>query len=161
MKKLICALAFAAMLGVPASASAQVQAGPILGYHTDVEAVGVGAFLGIPLASIEGVQLVPNFLWFFPDNYDYFEINGDVVYNFLVSADSPVQPFAFAGLNIARTSVDLGQFGSASSTDVGLNIGGGVNFVAGSLNPFAGAKFEIQDATGFVIFGGLGFTLGG
>jgi hypothetical protein len=156
MKKLICALAFAAMLGVPAGASAQVQAGPILAYHTDVEAVGVGAFLGIPLASIEGVQLVPNFLWFFPDNYDYFEINGDVVYNFMVAADSPVQPFAFGGLNIGRFSSDFG----GSNTEVGLNIGGGVNFVAGSLNPFAGAKFEIQDETGFVIFGGLGFTLG-
>jgi opacity protein-like surface antigen len=156
MKKLLCAVALAAVLGVPASASAQLQAGPILAYHTDLEAVGVGAFLGIPIPSVEGLSIVPDFTWFFPDGGDYFEINGDVVYTFAVTPDSPVEPFAFAGLNIARVSPDFGN----SDTDVGLNLGGGVNFVAGSLNPFAGAKFEIQNETGFVIFGGLGFALG-
>ncbi len=156
MKKLLCAVALAAMLGVPASVSAQVTAGPMLAYHTDLEAVGVGAFLGVPLASIEGLSIVPSFIWYFPDGGDYFEVNGDAVYTFMVSADSPVQPFALAGLNIARVSPDFGD----SNTDVGLNLGGGVNFVAGSLTPFAGAKFEIQDQTSFVIFGGLSFALG-
>ena len=159
MKKLLCATALVGMLGVPASAFAQVEAGPLLAYHTDAEAVGIGAYVGIPIASVPGLAIVPDFTWFFPDGFDYFEINGDVAYNFEVGPDSPVTPFAFAGLNIARTSVEAGGF-SASSTDVGLNLGGGVNFVAGSLAPFAGAKFEIQDATGFVIFGGLGFQLG-
>lgn len=157
MKRSLFALALVGMLGLPASAFAQVQAGPILAYHTDAEAVGIGAFVGIPLAAVEGLAIVPDFTWFFPDGYDYFEINGDVVYNFTVGPDSPVMPFAFAGLNIARFSYDT--FGS--STDVGLNLGGGINFQAGSLQPFAGAKFEIQDATGFVLFGGLGFTVGG
>ena len=159
MKKLLCAVALAGMLGLPASASAQVEAGPLLAYHTDLEAVGIGGYVGIPVASVPGLSIVPNFLWFFPDGFDFFEINGDVAYNFEVGPDSPVVPFAFAGLNIARTSFDvLGV--SGSSTDVGLNLGGGVNFQAGSLAPFAGAKFEIQDGTGFVIFGGLGFQLG-
>jgi len=156
MKKLLCAIALAGMLILPASVSAQVQAGPILAYHTDAEAVGIGAFVSIPIASVEGLAIAPDFTWFFPDNVDYFEINGDVVYNFTVGPDSPVMPFAFGGLNIARTSV-----AGFSNTDVGLNLGGGINFEAGSLAPFAGAKFEIQDNTNFVIFGGLGFTLGG
>ena len=157
MKKWLCAVALAAMLSVPAGVSAQMTAGPMLAYHTEtgVEALGVGAFLGIPLASVEGLSIVPSFIWWFPDGYDFFEINGDAVYNFVVSADSPVQPFALAGLNIARVSA-----AGFSDTDVGLNLGGGVNFIAGSLNPFAGAKFEIQDGTGFVIFGGLSFALG-
>jgi hypothetical protein len=159
MKKLLCAVALAGMLGAPASAFAQVEAGPILAYHTDAEAVGIGAYVGIPIASVPGLEIVPDFIWFFPDGFDYFEINGDVAYNFEVGPDSPVMPFAFAGLNIARTSVEAAGF-SASSTDVGLNLGGGINFQAGSLAPFVGGKFEIQDATGFVIFGGLGFQLG-
>jgi hypothetical protein len=160
MKKLLCAVVFVGLLGVPTSAFAQVEAGPILAYHTDAEAVGIGAFVGIPIASVAGLAIVPDFIWFFPDGYDYFEINGDVVYNFTVGPDSPVVPFAFAGLNIARTSVDIGTT-NFSNTDVGLNLGGGVNFQAGSIQPFAGAKFEIQDQTGFVIFGGLGFQVGG
>jgi hypothetical protein len=89
-----------------------------------------------------------------------FEINGDVVYNFPVSADSPVLPWAMAGLNVLRLSSDVP--GASSNTEIGLNLGGGVNFItSGSLSPFAGAKFEIQDGSGFVIFGGLGFAVGG
>ncbi len=85
-----------------------------------------------------------------------------MVYNFPVSADSPVAPFALAGLNWSRTSIDLGgTFGSVSNSDIGLNLSGGVNFNAGSLSPFAGAKVEKQDGTGFVIFGGIGFAIGG
>ena len=159
MKKLLCAVALAGMLVMPASASAQVEAGPILAYHTDAEAVGIGAYLGVPMASIPGLWIVPDFTWYFPDGYDYFEINGNAVYRFEVSPDSPVVPFALGGINIARVSDEFGGV-SVSDTDVGLNLGGGVNFQAGSLAPFAGAKFEIQDQTNFVIFGGLGFQLG-
>jgi opacity protein-like surface antigen len=161
MKKLLCAVALAAMLGVPASASAQLRAGPILAYHTDLEDVGIGAFLDIPLASVAGLSITPSFIWYFPEDGTIFEVNGDAVYTFTVAPDSPVEPFALAGINIMRFSYDAGPFGSYSNTDVGLNLGGGVNFQAGSLSPFAGAKFEIQDGTGFVIFGGLGFAVGG
>ena len=162
MRKLLCSLALVGMLAAPATVQAQLEAGPLLAYHTDAEAIGVGAFLTIPVPQLaEGFAIIPSFTWYFPDGFDYFEVNGDVAYYFPVAADSPVAPFAFAGLNIARTSVDFGgSFGSVSYTDVGLNLGGGVNFAAGSLHPCAGAKFEIQDATGFVIFGGLGFPIG-
>jgi hypothetical protein len=90
-----------------------------------------------------------------------FEVNGDLAYFFPVGEATPVMPFAFAGLNIFRTSIDLGgTFGTVSNTDVGLNLGGGVQF-PGTLQPFAGAKFEIQEGTGFAIFGGIGFAVGG
>jgi hypothetical protein len=154
------------MLAAPTAVQAQLEAGPMLGYHTDFEDIGVGGFIAIPVPQLNpNIAIVPNLFWYFPDDGTLFEVNGDVVYNFPVSADSPVIPWAFAGLNILRFSYDynipgLGS-GSVSNTDVGLNLGGGVNFPAGSLNPFAGAKFEIQDGTGFVIFGGIGFALGG
>lgn len=161
MKKLLCTLALVGLLAAPGAVQAQMTAGPILAYHTDAEAIGAGAFLTIPMAQIsEGISIVPNFTWYFPDGYDYFEVNGDVMYAFPVGADAPVAPFAFAGLNWSRTSVTVGTF-SASSSDIGLNLGGGVNFNAGSLNPFAGAKFTMSDGTGFVIFGGVGFAVGG
>jgi hypothetical protein len=150
------------MLAAPVTVQAQLEAGPLLAYYDDLEAIGVGAFIAIPVPQLaEGFAIVPDFTWYFPDGGDYFEINGDLAYYFPVAADSPVLPFAFGGLSIGRVSVDLGQFGEASDTDVGLNLGGGVEFAAGSLNPFAGAKFELRDNTGFVIFGGLGFPIGG
>lgn len=161
MRKLLWSVALVGMLAAPASVQAQMEAGPLLAYHTDAEALGVGAYLAIPVPAMgSGFGIVPNFLWYFPDAGNLFEVNGDVVYNFTVSPDSPVLPFAFAGLNIMRASIDVGNQ-TFSNTDVGLNLGGGVNFVAGSLTPFAGAKFEIQDGTGFVIFGGIGFPIGG
>jgi hypothetical protein len=152
MKKLLCTVALVGMLVAPGAVQAQLEAGPILAYHTDAEAVGVGAYIAIPVPQLaEGFALVPDFTWFFPDNYDYFEINGDIAYFFPVSETTPVMPFAFGGLNIASTD---------SNTDVGLNLGGGIQF-GGSLRPAVGAKFEIQDATGFVIFGAVGFPIGG
>ena len=161
MKKLLCTVALVGMLAAPSVVQAQMTAGPMLAYHTDAEALGVGGFLGIPVPSIgEGFSIVPNFIWWFPDAGTMFEINGDVAYFFPVAEGTPVMPFAFAGLNIFRFSFDAGQFGTVSNTDVGLNLGGGVQFPS-QLNPFAGAKFEIQDGTGFAIFGGISFAVGG
>jgi hypothetical protein len=161
MKKLLYAVALVGMLAAPSVVQGQTEAGPMLAYHTDAEAIGVGGFLSIPLPQLgEGFGVVPNLIWWFPDAGTMFEVNGDVTYAFPVAADSPVLPFAFAGLNVFRFSFDVPGGGSFSNTDVGLNLGGGVQFPS-SLNPFAGAKFEIQDGTGFVIFGGIGFPVGG
>jgi hypothetical protein len=161
MRKLLCVVALVGMMSAPVAVQAQMTAGPALGYHTDAESIGVGGFLSIPVPQLSpGFAIVPNFIWWFPDAGSLFEVNGDVAYNFPVAADSPVAPFAFAGLNIMRASVDIGNQ-TFSNTDVGLNLGGGVQFNAGSLAPIAGAKFEIQDGTGFVIFGAIGFAIGG
>jgi outer membrane immunogenic protein len=162
MRKLLWSVALVGMLAAPTAVQAQLEAGPILAYYDDLEAIGVGAFIAIPVPQLaEGFAIVPDFTWYFPDGFDYFEVNGDIAYFFPVAADSPVAPFAFGGLSIGRTSIDFGgTIGSQSDTDVGLNLGGGVQFAAGSINPFAGAKFELRDNTGFVIFGGLGFPIG-
>jgi hypothetical protein len=161
MRKLLCSVALVGMLAAaPSAVQAQLEAGPLVAYFDDLEAIGIGAFLAIPVPQLaEGFAIVPDFTWYFPDGIDYFEVNGDVAYFFPVSAESPVMPFAFGGLSIGRSSFET-AFGDFSDTDVGLNLGGGVQFAAGSINPFAGAKLEIRDDTGFVIFGGLGFPLG-
>jgi hypothetical protein len=149
------------MLVAPGAIHAQTTVGGALGYHTDFEAFGVGVYAGIPLPQLhENISINPSFMFYFPDGFDAFEVNGDLIYSFPVSEDSPVEPFALAGLNIMRTSFSAGTF-SQSFTDVGLNLGGGVTFPAESFTPFAGAKFEIQDGTGFLIFGGVGFAVGG
>jgi len=160
MKKLLCVVALVGMLAaVPGNAEAQLSAGPMAAFHDDLD-FGIGGFVSVPVPSLDpNLTITPSFVYYFPDGIDAFEINGDVVYAFEVSADTPVLPFAFAGLNIMRLSVDFaGQ--SASNTEIGLNLGGGVQFRAESVEPFAGAKFEIGDADGFVIFGGVGFPIG-
>ena len=157
MKKLLCVVALAGMLGAPVAASAQVSLGPVLGFHDDLD-FGLGGFARIPVPSLAtGLSIIPSFVYYFPDGFDAWELNGDVSYAFQVSEDTPVLPFAFAGLNV----LNVGAEGFDSNTDIGLNLGGGITFRAESVEPFAGVKFELQDGTGFVIFGGVGFPVGG
>ena len=161
MKKLLCTVALVGMMVAPGVVQAQTMAGPFLAYTDDAEAFGLGGFISIPLPALNpNISLVPDFTWFFPDAGNLFEVNGDLMYSFAVSPDSPVMPFAFAGLNIARYSVDIGGT-NFSDTNVGINLGGGVNFSAGSVNPFAGAKVELEGGESFVLFGGLSFPIGG
>lgn len=156
MKKLLCTVALVGMVvAVPGSVQAQISAGPLAAFHDDFD-LGIGAFMSVPVPSLDpNLAIVPSFVYYFPDGFDAFEINGDVMYAFEVSPDTPVLPFAFAGLNVLRVAV-----GSVSNTEIGLNLGGGITFRSESVEPFAGAKFEMGDYDGFVIFGGVGFPLG-
>lgn len=63
------------------------------------------------------------------------------------SNDSRVAPYLLGGLGIIRSSVSVGNF-SASNTDAGLNLGGGLRFDAGEnwgVRPEI--KFLISDNT--------------
>jgi hypothetical protein len=160
MRKLLGTVVLMGMLGMPGVVDAQTVIGAAAAYHDDFEAIGIGGYASIPMPQIhENIAINPSLIYYFPDDpFKAFEINGDVVYRFPVSADSPVIPFAMAGLNIWRTSVD--GIDNSGSTDVGINLGGGIVFPLESVRPAVGAKFEIQDVTSFVIFGGIGFPVG-
>lgn len=157
MRKLLGAVALVGMLAMPGLVQAQTVVGGAVAYHDDLEAFGVGGYVGIPLSQIhESLALNPNFIFFFPDGGDYWELNGDLIWRFPVSGDSPVLPFALGGIAIAHVSPDVGN----SDTDIGINLGGGVIFPLETVRPAVGAKFEIQNNTSFVIFGGIGFPIG-
>lgn len=162
MKKLVSAFATAAFLAVGASGvSAQVQVGPTLAFSDDFD-FGIGATLTTQAPGLgEGVGFMGEFLIFFPDvdGFNYFELNGNVTYAFPLE-DSTVLPFALAGLNIARASVDAPGFGSESNTEIGLNLGGGITFDLGSVRPSVGGRFAIGDMNHFVFFATLPFEVG-
>lgn len=156
---------------LPARARAQTVVGPFLGYHTDLD-LGVGAFVGIPVPSLdENLAIKPDFGYFFPGGADisgvdfsYWEVNVDGIYQFPVDNES-IAPFAMAGINVGHwsfdedvTGLDLG-FGG---TEVGLNLGGGVTFLEmGTILPSVGAKLELNGGDGLVLFGAVGFPVGG
>lgn len=166
MKKLLWTVVLMGAMAVPGAARAQISLGGGAAFHDDFD-FGILAFGRFALPDVhENISVAPSFVYYFPEgDVTIWELNGDVIYSFPVGDDTPVLPFAFAGLNILRISSDevtVPGFGTVggSNTEIGLNLGGGVQFRAESLNPFAGAKFEIQDGSGFVIFGGVGFPLG-
>jgi hypothetical protein len=145
---------------VGAEAGAQVSVGPTLAWHDDAD-FGIGATVAADLDQVaEHLGLMGEFLIFFPDVVDYWEINGNLTYAF-PTENTSVQPFALAGLNLARTSVEVVGLGDASSTDLHLNLGGGIVFDAGSFRPRAGGRFVIGDGSALVVFITLPFGVGG
>jgi hypothetical protein len=141
---------------VPGAVHGQATLGPTLAYHDDAD-FGIGATLGIDASSLgAGVGFVGDFIVFFPEGaVDYLEFNANLTYDFPLQ-QSTVVPFALAGLNIARASL-----GDVSNTEVGLNLGGGVEFSAGRFRPTAGLRVEIEGGDAFVFFISLPFALGG
>jgi hypothetical protein len=163
MNTTLRALALAAALGLaPSVVQAQgATLGPALGYHDDFD-FGVGAVLSLPVPAIdERANFVADFLYFFPDSdfVDYFELNANLTFDFVVEGSSVV-PFALGGLNIALPSVEVGNV-SESSTELGLNVGGGIRFDVGTLRPSVGFRLEIEGGDGYVIFATVPFAVGG
>lgn len=161
MNKTLRALAVAAALvAIPAAAEAQATLGPQLAYHDDFD-FGLGAALTVPADAIDPrVDFMADFAWFFPDvdGIDYFELNGNLLYDFILEG-STATPFALAGLNIASISLDTP--GGGDNTELGLNLGGGIKFNAGTFRPAVGVRFEIEGGEGAVIFGTIPFALQG
>lgn len=161
-------VALAAMLVVPSRADAQLTLGVGLGWHDDAD-LGIAVYGVAPTPSIhENVSVGGDVSYFFPDDdfddedVDYLEINANMFYSFR-EPELTFTPFVLGGLNIARTSVDGDLPGEGSDTDVGLNAGGGIAFGSedGGIQPVVGAKLELGGGEGFVLFGGIGFPVGG
>jgi len=161
MRKLVCSMfAAAVIVALPGQAEAQGAAiGPTVAWHDDFDfGIGAMADIGVP-ALAPGVGILADFTYFFPDgSLNYFEINGNLRWEF-PTEDMPIVPFALAGLNLARASID--GIDDSGNTEVGLNLGGGLKFNAGTLEPIVGGRFEIDGGEGFVLFGTLPFSLGG
>lgn len=159
-------LTFAAIAGsvfilAPAQAQAQLRVGPTVAFHDDFD-FGVGAMVGFGLPALgDGVNFLGDFTYFFPDvdNFDYLELNGNIAADIPIEG-SAVAPFVLGGLNVARVSVDNPTLGDASNTELGLNLGGGIRFAAGALEPMVGARVELSGGEGFVLFASLPFNVG-
>lgn len=172
MYRIFLALAAAfALVALPAQGRAQIQAGPYVAFHDDMD-LGIGAFVGAPFTSMdENLSFVADLGIYFPDDEgssrdrDYWEINGNMLYSFPLP-DQEFTPWALGGVNIGRYSTSRddppdGPGGSShSETDIGLNLGGGVTFGSGSTRPFVGVKFELGGGDGGVLFGGVSFLVG-
>ena len=103
-----------------------------------------------------------SFSYFFED-FTVWALDLDVHYSGFDIGD--VEGFSltpFAGLQVGTISVDLGGFGDASNTDIGLNIGiAGVIAITDSLDLFIEPKLTIGGLEGVFLSGGVYFGGGG
>lgn len=168
MKKLasfILLIAFAFLL-TPQQATAQteIEVGPRLGIDVgDASDIGGDFFIGAEgriTPEAFPVSINPSIDYYFVDVDGYslltFDINA--LYEFGVDNEA-FTPYAGGGLGFVRSSVDFGELGSASNTEVGLNLVGGAAFETGSVKPFAQAKVNVgSDFTLLNLMGGLLFS---
>lgn len=155
-KRLSGVVAFAVIALTPSLSQAQATLGPTLAWNDDFD-FGIGAQVEAALPDLgTGIGLMADFVLYFPDGPDdYFELNGNLTYDFPLQNSTAV-PFLLSGLNFARISPDTRD----SDTEVGLNVGGGIRFDAGKVRPTIGGKFVIGGRETFTIFATLPFKLG-
>lgn len=158
MKRLpgILGLAMAFSLLTAAPSSAQVHLGPQLSLGTDSD-VGIGARVVAGVPRYSGLEFAGTFDVFFPDgDYDYWELNGNLLYNFQLPEAPSLRLYAGGGLNVARID-DVGP-NDVGDTEVGLNLVGGSKFPnSGPVTPYVELRGIIEGGDQLVLTGGILF----
>ena len=170
MKRIYLVLAVSGLFLGTQNVQAQSEKGAMrvggqLGYGTGIESLGIGARFDYAVTDV--ILLAPDLMYFFgksegPVDLSWFDINLNG--NYLFDTGNPdIIPYALAGINIAifNTSVDDFGFGSfgASGTKVGLNLGGGADFIVGTVIVFGELRYAISNLDQLVIQGGVKFPI--
>lgn len=152
------ALAMLALSGPGTPAVGQVHLGPQVSLADDAD-VGIGGRITAGVEGYSGLEVMGSFDVFFPDaEFDYWEINGNLVHNFELTDSPSLRPYAGGGLNIAHTDFDDRPGPEDDEdTDVGLNLLGGFKFPMEGVTPFVEGRFEIEGGEQAVVTGGLLF----
>lgn len=154
--KAIRTLFFAAFITclLPHTAFSQTEIGGGLVFGSDIEELGITLDGNFYIS--DQFSISPNLTFFFAeDPVNFFTINADGRYNFEVGSETIVYPLG--GLNLAFTSIDTGGFGGdTSNTELGINLGGGINyFFSDNLGILGELKFVVGDADQIVLTGGI------
>lgn len=141
------------------------RVGGHLGYGTSIESFGIG--VRGDYAVSPSILIAPDFMYFFGKN-DFVDVNWfDINFNgnYLIEINNPdLVPYALAGLNIAVTSLDCNNLpGSvcedSSNTELGFNIGGGMDYFVGRMIVFGELRGVLGKADQLVFITGVKFPL--
>ncbi len=131
MKNLITLL-FAFVLFLTANqAKAQISVGPGLGFATDISSLGISANVGYQIN--EKWAATGAFTYFLEKDYvKWSALDFNANYS-ITQIENVGALYGIGGLNITMVKIDIPELGewlgggSASSSDVGLNLGAGLN----------------------------------
>jgi opacity protein-like surface antigen len=145
--------------------SGDISIGGGLGYGTEIESIGIQG--GGVYKINEQFRAAADIIYYFPDeigggfDYNWMEFNANGHYIF--TEDDGLVAYALAGLNFARVSIDYpdNDFfdGSYSETEVGLNIGAGLEYNIDFALLYAELKYALSSADQLVISAGLRFPI--
>ena len=151
---------------VSLSSNAQKRIGGGLVFGLDIDQPGI--VVNYEHFVTDNVAISPDFIYYFPEKVtvlgnsvssSFWEINLNGHYYFM-TGDTEI--YGLGGLNYTNVKVEtevLGITTSVSDGDVGINLGGGINFGSGPIVPFAQMKFTIGSTDQLVIGGGVKFSL--
>jgi len=135
-------------------------------YGTDINSLGIGAIAEFPVA--DRMVISPSFSFYFPNDEGFvktsaFEINGNLNYTFV--EENNILFYGIGGLNYTNYKVktNMAQVGypnySASSGEIGLNLGAGANFDLGkNFVPFGEVKYILGGFDRLVLAAGIKFN---
>jgi hypothetical protein len=146
-----------ALVGVPVRG--QVSLGVGLCYGSDIKEAGLD--LRVLQSFTREVRGALDFEYFFTGSgTSFWTLDANVHYIFTEDRRAGQRIYGIAGLQYARQSVDIG-FGTASDSEIGLNIGigGETRLDFGSL--FGEVKYVLGNWDQLVLTAGLRFVVGG
>ena len=145
--RMATALVLASALGGTVQAqTSRLHFGPRVSYQFDLEKLGIGAQLSVPIAHY--LEFYPSFDYFI-DSGSFWNLNADLKYR--IPSESVRWLYLGAGLNIAHGS---------DKTRAGVNLFAGVESLKGRVHPFAEFRFTANHGSTGQIAAGLNFTLG-
>jgi opacity protein-like surface antigen len=130
------------------NASAQFKLGGSLAYATDIN--GLGLTVNGTYKFNDQWEAAPSFTYFFKKDFiTWWSLDANAHYIF--NSDSKYAFYGLGGIEILGTSVDFSSLyggGSTSTTNFGLNVGGGarINF-SDKLDGFGELKFVLSNGS--------------
>ncbi len=161
MKRILFILTLLALLGSAREAAAQVSGiaiGPKIGFYLSSGKPAIGAIAEFPISREldfePGIETVLGIT-----NATVLIFDANLRYSFTIAGET-LRPFVMGGLGINNTSINVGLGSSASSTDLQLNLGGGLVFNSRSLIQYwAGLKIYVLNGSDALLQGGVLFYL--
>lgn len=148
---LLAALALATIAATAEAQTPSLHFGPHLSYNLDIEEMGIGAQLSLPIA--RRIELYPSLDWYLVNNGSLVGLNADL--KFRVDNTGTNWLYVGGGLNVTNSNPDIG----ASRTDTRANLFVGIESRAGYVHPFAELRGMFGERSSAQLAAGINFTL--
>lgn len=139
-----------------------IDVGVGLAYGSEIEKLGITADAYYGLS--DNLRVGGALTYYFPEdtpfgNINWFSIDANGHYFFL--SEDELNLYGLAGLNLAILSYNYDTIDDESQSEIGLNLGGGVEYALDFADLFGELKFAGigGDADQLVLSGGLRFNL--